>query len=312
MRTILAALAACLTLTGCGLAPSGMRDVSDQAGRRPIELQEVPFFPQELHQCGPAALATVLAQTGKQVEPAVLAEQVYLPGRKGSLQVELLGATRRQGLLPYPVPTGFDALAEELHARRPILVLLDLGIPMYPIWHYAVVVGHDPRARSVILRSGSTRRKIMSDERFLAAWGRSGSWGFVVLRPGELPARPERARYLEAVAALEAAGQHESAESAYRAALGPWPGDSTALLGIGNSLYGRGDLDGAARAYRRLIDAHPASIAAYNNLAQVLAEQGQWKQALSIVAMGLSVTPRDHPLRATLEASQAEIRGATL
>lgn len=312
MRTILAALAACLTLTGCGLAPSGMRDVSDQAGRRPIELQEVPFFPQELHQCGPAALATVLAQTGKQVEPAVLAEQVYLPGRKGSLQVELLGATRRQGLLPYPVPTGFDALAEELHARRPILVLLDLGIPMYPIWHYAVVVGHDPRARSVILRSGSTRRKIMSDERFLAAWGRSGSWGFVVLLPGELPARPERARYLEAVAALEAAGQHESAESAYRAALGPWPGDSTALLGIGNSLYGRGDLDGAARAYRRLIDAHPASIAAYNNLAQVLAEQGQWKQALSIVAMGLSVTPRDHPLRATLEASQAEIRGATL
>jgi hypothetical protein len=304
-------LAVCLTLMGCGLSPSGVRDVAHQGGRGPIEIQEVPYFPQALHQCGPAALATVLAQAGKQVEPAVLAEQVYLPGRKGSLQVELLGATRRQGLLPYPVPTGFDALAEELRSGRPILVLLDLGIPIYPIWHYAVVVGHDPQARSVILRSGSTRRKILSQERFLAAWGRSGSWGFVVLRPGELPARPERARYLEAVAALEAAGQHGPAESAYRAALGFWPGDSTALLGIGNSLYGQGNLEGAARAYRRLLDAHPDSSAAYNNLAQALAEQGLREQALSTLAMGLSVTPKDHPLRATLEASQAEIRGAT-
>ena len=311
MRRILAGLAVCLTLMGCGLAPSAVREVSDQGGRGPIELQGVPFFPQEIHQCGPAALATVLAQTGRQVEPAGLAEQVYLPGRKGSLQVELLGATRRQGLLPYPILPDFDALAEELRSGRPILVLLDLGIPIHPIWHYAVVVGHDPRARSVILRSGSTRRKIMSEERFLAAWGRSGSWGLVVLRPGELPARPGRARYLEAVAALEAAGQHGPAESAYRAALGPWPGDATALLGIGNSLYGQGDLDGAARAYRRLIAAHPDSGAAYHNLALALAAQGQREQALSTLAMGLSVTPEDHPLRATLEASRAEIRGAT-
>lgn len=307
MRTIAAALAAGLVLLGCAPGQPVLRDGA-AGGQGAVELRETPFFPQEVYQCGPAALATVLVSAGKPTTPQALAEQVYLPGRRGSLQVELLGATRRQGLLPYPIDPALPALVEELRAGRPVLVLLDLGIPLYPVWHYAVVVGHDPSRRTLILRSGSTPRKVMSERRFLAAWGRGRSWGLVVLRPGELPAAPNRSRYLEAAAALEAAGQHAAAESAYRGALEAWPDDPAALLGIGNSLYGRGDLAGAERAYRRLLAARPGSIAAYNNLAQVLADRGQRGRALEVLARGLSLAPAGHPLHPTLEATQAEIR----
>src|SRR5690606_29566356 len=60
-----------------------------------VELKSVPFFPQDEYQCGPAALATSLAATGVKVTPTELVPQVYLPERKGSLQVEMLAAARR-------------------------------------------------------------------------------------------------------------------------------------------------------------------------------------------------------------------------
>ena len=66
-----------------------------------VELTQVPFFPQEEYQCGPAALATALASFGVKVTPEELVPQVYIPERKGSLQVEMLAAARRHGLVSY-------------------------------------------------------------------------------------------------------------------------------------------------------------------------------------------------------------------
>ncbi len=62
-----------------------------------------PFFPQEAHQCGPAALATVLNYRHIEVSPDDAHPQVFLPERKGSLQVELTASARRYGLLAYPL-----------------------------------------------------------------------------------------------------------------------------------------------------------------------------------------------------------------
>lgn len=304
MRTVAILLVLGLLSSGCGSGQPGLRDAAPAGPRGFIELGETPFFPQDAHQCGPAALATILAHAGAQTAPETLAGQVYVPGRRGSLQVELLGATRRQGLVPYPIAPGLDAIVSELGAGRPVLVLMGNGPTRYPVWHYAVVIGHDPSTGSVILRSGSTRRKLMPERRFLAAWARGGSWGLVALRPGELPAKTSRTTYLAAVAALEAVGQYGSAELAYRAALAHWPDDPTALLGIGNSLYGQGDKAGAEGCFRRLIRRHPEALPAYNNLAQLLAERGRRGQALAILAKGLSRTPADHPLRSTLESTR--------
>ena len=61
-----------------------------------VELSDTPFFPQEEYQCGPAALATVLNAAGVGLAPNDLVDQVYLSTQHGSLQVELLAATRKR------------------------------------------------------------------------------------------------------------------------------------------------------------------------------------------------------------------------
>src|SRR5262245_53071971 len=63
------------------------------------ELKSVPFFPQTEYQCGPAALATVLANAKVKVKPDDLVSQVYVPERRGSFQVEMLAAARRHGMI---------------------------------------------------------------------------------------------------------------------------------------------------------------------------------------------------------------------
>ena len=148
------------------------------------ELQDVPFFPQDEFQCGPAALATVLNAAGASVTPAALTPQIYLDGRKGSLQLELVAAARRHGLLPYPQNASFAALLEQLQAEQPVLVLQNLGFAWAPTWHYAVVVGYNPQQGQVLLRSGRTRLQKMPLKEFERTWRYSDYWALTVHSPG--------------------------------------------------------------------------------------------------------------------------------
>ena len=150
----------------------------------PLELDAVPFFAQTEFQCGPAALATILTDAGASVTPEALVDAVYIEGLRGSLQPELLGATRRQGFIPYVLEPEPAALFAELAANRPVLVLQNLGFDRAPVWHYAVLVGVDPGADRVILRSGTERRLSTSTKRFLRSWQRGENWAFVALAPG--------------------------------------------------------------------------------------------------------------------------------
>ena len=117
------------------------------------ELTRVPFFPQERYQCGPAALATVLAAADVPVTAEELVPRVYLPVRRGSLQTEMIAATRQYDRVPYVLDPTLDAIAGEIQAGRPVLVLQNLGLRSLPRWHYSVVVGVDARRRELILRS---------------------------------------------------------------------------------------------------------------------------------------------------------------
>lgn len=236
-----------------------------------VELADTPFFPQERYQCGPAALATVLNAHGVAVTPDELVPQVYLPAREGSLQAEIIAATRRQALLAVAVEPELDALLEEVAAGHPVLVLQNLGLDWLPRWHYAVVVGYDLAEQELILRSGTEPRRVTQFGVFMRTWDRSRRWGLVVLAPGTLPARAEPASYLDAVSGLEAIGKLDAAHAGYRAASEKWPGESVAWLGLGNVEYARGQHAAAEAAFRRVIEIKPAEFAAWNNLAYALA-----------------------------------------
>lgn len=61
MRGWLAGLV--LVLAGCAGQQPMLPPQSDRLPER-VELSQTPFYPQEIYQCGPAALATLLVQRG--------------------------------------------------------------------------------------------------------------------------------------------------------------------------------------------------------------------------------------------------------
>jgi tetratricopeptide (TPR) repeat protein len=304
----LAVIVPALALSGCaGMAPVLPSRLPADARHTAVELEATPFYPQTVHQCGPAALATVLHASGVAVTPGDLVSRVYLPERQGSLQAELVAATRGYARLPYPITPGLSALLAELQAAHPVLVLQNLGLSFHPVWHYAVVIGYLPDDDAVILRSGATRRVVMPAGRFLRSWRLAGYWGLVVLRPGEMPARPTAATYLRAAADLESVGQTQAAALAYGAAVTRWPNDATAWLGLGNTHYQAGRLPAAEDSYRRAVGADPGYLAAWNNLAEVLAGRGCFHTAIATLDEALARSGASAALRDLLRQTRGEI-----
>lgn len=271
-----------------------------------VELTATPFFAQEDHQCGPAALATVLVASGVAVEPADIVPKVYLPQRKGSLQTELIAATRDYGRVPYRLDAELSALQAEVEAGHPVLVLQNLGVSFWPQWHYAVVIGFDPERNEVLLRSGRESRARMSAARFLLSWRLGGYWALVTPAPDNIPATAQPSRWIETVSAFEALGKAPMAASAYAAATQRWPQQALVWFAHANAVYAQGDLTGATRALRRALVLDPQDAAARNNLAQVLGEQGCRAQAEAEIAQALAdASPAQ---RAEIEATQIQLR----
>lgn len=305
LRAAGAILAAAL-LAGCAINPA-LR-VAEAVPAAGVDLTgRVPFHPQTEYQCGPAALATVLGASGVAVSPAQLAPQVYLPGREGSLQLELVGATRRAGRIPYPIAPEPQALFAELQAGRPVLVLQNLLVRTVPRWHYAVVVGADPARNRVVLNSGERRGLRMRAPTFLRTWDWAGRWGLVALRPGELPAQAEPRTYLAAVADFEAVAGAPAALPAYRAALQRWPEEPRVHLALGNQAYAAGDRVAAARHYRDGLAHAPGDPVLGNNYASVLGELGCKREAAAALQ---AVRDPDGRWRDALRRTRREIDAA--
>ena len=187
------------------------------------------------------------------------------------------------------------------------MVLLNLEVSWAPRWHYAVVIGYDLDAETVILRSGTEARRVLPFRRFRDAWRQAGRWGLAVLRPGRLPADAQESRYLEAALGLERARRWGAAARAYEAARARWPASLVAVMGLGNARYAVGDLDAAAEAFGAAAWIHPEAAPAFNNLAQVLSELNRRDQAVRAARRAVALGGSHSELyRQTL----AEVTGA--
>ncbi|MBI3044190.1 MAG: PA2778 family cysteine peptidase [Betaproteobacteria bacterium] len=296
-------ISASLLLAGCATP-----QFTDLLERRPSELPErveidsVPFYPQELYQCGPAALATTLVHAGVATSPDALVQQVYLPGREGSLQAEMLAAARRHGLVPYRLEARLEHVLRELAAGRPVIVFQNLSFAFAPLWHYAVAVGYDLSREEIVLRSGTTRRLVMTLSNFERTWARAEYWAMTALPPPQLPATATEDRYVASVVALERVAP-EAASRAYATALRRWPDSLLARIGQGNAAYAMRDLHDAETAYREAVRRHPGAADAWNNLAQTLLERQRREEALAAAQRAVAIGgPRLAQYRATLKA----------
>ena len=296
-------------LSGCSfIAPQtyALKEQRPSDLPRHAELTEVPFFPQEDYFCGPAALAMVLNAAGVKMSPEELVDQVYLPGRKGSLQVEMLAAARRHGLVAYELAPQVTDMLREVAAGSPAIVLENYGpFDWYPVWHYSVVVGYDLDTLEVIRRSGIRPRRPTPLPVFEKIWKEENYWAMIAVPPDRVPATATEPRYANAVIALEKSGQLKNALTAYNALLRRWPASLAGQMGRGNVAYALQDLNTAESAFRQAAQDHPDAAAAFNNLAHVLAERGKLDEALAAAEHAVSL---GGPLLSATQATLDEIR----
>lgn len=298
-----------LMLAACAGTPQSDRLLSGGAvaGGLPVraEVTDVPFFPQEERYCGPASLAMVLVWGGIATDQEEVGEEIYTPGREGTLVSDVLGGARRHGRLAVPVDS-LDALLAEIAAGHPVIVFQNLGLDWYQQWHFAVAIGYDLEAGTLTLHSGLDERRVMPLDTFEHTWRRGGYWALVVLPPDTLPATGTQGAAVDAAVAIERLGLTNDAAQAYAAIVERWPASVTAWLGLGNTAYAMGDLAGAADAFGRATVADPGFGAAWNNLAVVLAEQGRRNAAIDAAERAIATGSGDiEEYRRTLEEVSA-------
>ncbi len=299
----LAIVFALTTIGGCALRKPSFQSELEQA----LVLEDTPFYPQKDYQCGPAALAMLLNASGVTVHPDDLTPYTYIPERKGSLQLELLAACRLHSRIPYVIDSDISSLFSELKAGRPVLVLQNLGLNILPAYHYAVVIGMLPPDK-IVLHSGEKSRLTTNIDKFFSNWKRAGAWGMIALKPGEIPAVPDRVRYLNAVSAFELSGNILQAEKSYQAACSVWPKDQTSLLALGNNYLSQKKYKDAEIIFKELVSSNPSNIAASNNLAEVLTRQGCYSKALIVIDQTVKALEKvNSPLKETVNQTHNEI-----
>ena len=230
-----------------------------------VQLVDVPFVEQASGYCGPATLTMAMRSQGKEVTVDELAPQIFTPGSKGSLQSDMIGASRRHGMLAIRIE-GLSAVLKEVASGHPVIVFENLGLSWFPSWHYAVVTGYDIAKQDIILHSGAKAFAREDLRRFEYAWKLAGYWAIAVLPPGELAVTANELAHVSAAAGLEQAGKLAEAQRSYKSILNRWPQSFASLIGLGNVTYRNGDVASSVRYLKRATELEPSSEIARNNL----------------------------------------------
>ncbi len=241
-------------------------------------VHDVPFIEQADYFCGPATLAMNLKFIGSKHSTTELSSMLFTPHMKGTLQNDMISATRRLGVIAIPVTKMIDVI-NTVKDGHPVLIFQNLGLSWYPRWHYALVVGYNLQDSVLILHSGKFKNMRMKISTFENTWARVENWGLIIVQPGSIPQITDENEMLKASAGLELAGHFEKAKMSYEAILKKWPLSSGAYLGLGNISYQMSDYPQAIKSLKRSIELKPDSAGAWFNYAIVLIETGDIKNA---------------------------------
>ena len=178
------ALAGCYTGSAQDVSPRRAAAVAQDASWKVVG--DVPFIKQQSDaDCGPAALAMVLAHFGVQ---ASLADVVAMdpPDSEGVRAGALRDTARAKGLQAFVVPGTFVDLIEQLERGRPVLVGLAKPITGgRAIAHYEVVVAIDRKDKRIMSLDPGRGLRENSLEGFAREWVPTGQVAIIVFRAGE-------------------------------------------------------------------------------------------------------------------------------
>lgn len=292
-----------LLLSSCASTPQTSRLSSEPPAGIPSqhELTEVAFFPQEKYQCGPAALATVLNDQNIKVTPDDLVNKVYIPERKGSLQIEMVATARSYDLLAYKLSPKLGDILREVASGQPVLVFQNLALEWVPQWHYAVVVGYDLNNQQLVLRSATSKRHLIPFSTFERTWQRAKHWAYVLVPPNEVPVTANVVQYSRSASDLMESGHQKAAMTAFETAGEHWPDKALPQMTLGNAYYAEENYPAAHKAFNKAIAIEPENAQAWNNLAYVLTARQCRVGAIKAIGCAVRLDPKDKNLSDSLK-----------
>lgn len=274
-----------LGMAGCSMLARPVVPENAIPSKRQLAL---PHFSQTDRQCGPAALAMVLASLGERITVADLEPLLFTPGREGTLPTDIITGGRRYGKLVYPLDGKIEALLHEISSGNPPIVLVNLGLSWLPMYHYIVVTGYDLEAQEIEYTSGRDVRETVSMYTFKAMWDRADHWAAVVLNPGALPATAQPVSYMQAAVALENTGRTDAARNAYQAAHRRWPQDFRFPFLLGNTFLNEKKYSSATFWYEMSLR-QQQDARVLNNLAWSLYYAGKEDKARAAIEQALQI-----------------------
>ena len=200
-----------LAMVGCAsVEPPEIRSLPER-----VELNGVPFFRGNAHQGAPQTLAAMLGEQKVRVTPGLLTKPLKLPGAEASLQGNIEQLAAGYGLMVYPLDKSLSALLTQVAAGYPVMLRFSDGT----LWsepRYAMLVGYNRTKRTVMLRAGMERRRLMDFDTFKSHWMDAGGWAVLMLSPTQLPANVDKARWLKAANNLSRSGQEQAGATAIK------------------------------------------------------------------------------------------------
>ncbi|MBE0582347.1 MAG: C39 family peptidase [Desulfofustis sp.] len=165
-------LVLCLLLlfTGCSLFRPAPPDPA-AAGFRMVP--GVPFrLQEERDDCGPAALASLLAHRGREIPVADIRQAVYSPALGGTLLPDMENFARRQGFVTRSGRGQAQLLRQTIDAGQPVVVPIQAGSWGVSRPHFLVVYGYDDQ--HFLVHAGTDAARLLTVAEFLPRWEKMG------------------------------------------------------------------------------------------------------------------------------------------
>jgi len=260
---------------------------SKQASPSATVIPQMPMLKWGIESCGAGSLATVLQHYGDTT--SMQQWDSTLPKMRGGVMtIDMLLAARGKGFDAQLVTGTPDSIATELQNGRPVILMLqvvDSPGHAYDFFHYIVADGIDTQRNLIRTQWGDKQARWVSLEKLEKPWS-GGGHAAIVIRP--LSADDQVRQALRSAIVLEDDGKVAEAAAKYREILASHPDSSVAWTDLGNAEEKLGDKKAAEDAFRKALDADPASRDALNNLAWLLYQEKRLDEAESYARKALS------------------------
>lgn len=296
-----------LVLSGCQSTPQA--DQLRQQGLSQLpeshSISSVPFFPQEQFYCGPTTLSEVFGYYGVNASPEDIAPKLFIPGKEGSLQLEMVSAARQYGFLPYTERGTLSSIIELVKDDVPVIVFQNLSIQLLPQWHYAVVIGFNSEKGTLTLHTGLTPNHEMSLELFERTWGRANYWYLAAVPPKVTSSEMTPYTYVSAAYDMLKVADKNQALAFLETATQMWPSYWLSYFLIANYYLENPDLKRssglAVRWFEKGLEAGKNQQAYVHNYVVALRKNNMGTKANFVLKQGIETFPNSEALLALVE-----------